>query len=110
MVAMAMAADAPINTPARPLDAADRLQIREAQLVLAQAHIARLQAEAQVAAGEARISQIVQTLKTQYACPDCTLNTDFTWTPAAKATPAATLSSATTPTPTKQGGTNQKKE
>jgi hypothetical protein len=105
MATVAFAADAP-----KPLKDTDRLLIRDAQLALAQAHIARLQAESQVVAGEARISQIVQTLKTQYACPDCTLSNDFTWTPAPPAAVDTTPSSVTTPTPTKKGGTIQKKE
>ena len=108
-----LAADAPepappTATPA-PLKDADRLLVRDAQLALAQAHIARLQAEADVTAAKTVIGQLVQSLKTKYACPDCTLNSDFTWTP--EPTPAQTVtvpSSAATPTP--EGGTNSKKE
>ena len=78
---------------------ADRLQIREAQLVLAQAHIARLQAEVTVKeqesviqAHEKRLTDLLESLKKQYACAECELNADFTWArkpaPSKPATPA----------------------
>jgi len=106
--AVCFASDAPATSAPKPLEAADRLLIRDAQLALAQAHIARLQAEAQVTAAEAQIGQLVQTLKKQYACQDCTMNADFTWTPAP--TPTAKTTPSSTATPTLEGGTNQKKE
>lgn len=107
-VVACFAADTPKPTaPApKPLEVADRLQLREAQLNLAQAHITHLQTEAQVVEAEGRIGQLLQSLKKQYACPDCALNNDFTWTPAPTPSAAAAPSSATTPTPTKRGGTN----
>lgn len=76
LATVALAADAP---KVRPLTPEDRLQIREAQLELAQAHIARLQAEAGVAAAEDKVRAVVQSMKSKYACLDCTLNNDFTW-------------------------------
>jgi hypothetical protein len=105
MAAVALAADAP-----KPLEVTDRLQLREAQLTLAQAHIARLQAEAQIKDAEANIGQLVQNLKTQYTCQNCTLNNDFTWTRTPTPTATTKPSGATTPTPKERGGTNQKKE
>ena len=81
----------------------DKLQIREVQLALAQAHIARLQAEAQIKAYESQLTQIIEDLKVQYSCQGCTLNSDFTWTkPAPPAGP-------TTPAPNTDGP-NSKKE
>jgi hypothetical protein len=62
-----------------PVGASDRLLVREAQLALAQAHIARLQAELQVKEAEARIERIVENLKAQYGCTDCDLDADFRW-------------------------------
>lgn len=110
MVAMVTnAADTAATPPApKPLELADRLQIRDAQLALAQAHIARLQAEASVTSAEGRIVQLIQTLKKQYACPDCTLNENFTWTPAPEATPPATPAEVVTPA--SKDGANSEKE
>lgn len=79
--------------------ASDRLQIREAQLALAQAHIARLQAEAEaqkhqmaIQALEKRLTDLLESLKKQYACSECELAVDFTWVrkpaPSKPATPA----------------------
>lgn len=88
---------------------ADRLQIREAQLVLAQAHIARLQAEVTVKeqesviqAHEKRLTDLLESLKKQYACAECELNADFTW--ARKPAPSKPA------TPAPEGGQSQKKE
>jgi ribosomal protein L12E/L44/L45/RPP1/RPP2 len=104
-----MATDAP-----KPLDTPDRLLVREAQLELTQAHIARLQAEAQVRVAEDRITRLVQTLKTQYACPDCQLNNDFTWTPAPAPAATAEAPKGQTPAPPKAppkaGGQSSQKE
>ena len=93
------------NPAAKPLEVADKLLVREAQLELSQAHIARLQAEAQVRVAEDRLSRLVQTLKTQYACPDCQLNNDFTWIPA-----KAEESKDATPAPPKASGQSSQKE
>ena len=72
---------------AKALLDSDRVLIREAQLVLAQAHIARLQAEVQVKentvaiqASERKLTDLLESLKKQYACSDCELGVDFTWT------------------------------
>lgn len=83
----------------------DQLRIREVQLVLAQAHIARLQAEARVKEAEQQINQIVQELKVQYACPDCTLNADMTWTK-----PAPPAPESKTPAPPEDGQTSTKEQ
>ena len=77
----------------------DKLQIRDIQLALAQAHIARLQDEAQIKAYEGQLSQILEFLKVQYSCQNCTLNADFTWTK--PELPATTP--PTTPAPQKDG-------
>jgi len=77
----------------------DRLQIRDVQMALAQAHIARLQAEVQVKeqlsviqAQEKRLNDLIENLKQQYACSGCELAVDFTWVrkpaPSEPATPA----------------------
>jgi hypothetical protein len=83
----------------------DKLQIREAQLALAQAHIYKLQAEAQIKAAEEQISQIIESLKVQYACQGCTLNADFTWTK-----PEAPKNPTTPATPAQEDGPNPHKE
>ena len=81
----------------------DQLQIRNVQLVLAQAHIARLQAEAQIKAYESQLNQTIEDLKVQYSCPGCTLNADFTWTkPAPPASPATPAPKSDGPNPTKE--------
>ena len=83
----------------KALDPADQVRVREAQLSLAQAHIARLQAEVQVKeqlsviqAQEKRLTDLIESLKKQYACSDCELAVDFTWVrkpaPSKPATPA----------------------
>ena len=106
MVLLAVAAFA-LDAPApKPLETSDKLQIRESQLALAQAHIARLQAEAQIKAVEIQISQIVETLKVQYSCQNCTLNADFTWTKPEP--PKAPTMSAPSPAPKKGGQTSAK--
>ena len=65
---------------------ADRVQIREVQLTLAQAHIARLQAEAEaqkhqmaIQALERKLTELLESLKKQYDCQDCELAVDFNW-------------------------------
>lgn len=99
------------NPSPKPLEAQDRILMRESQLELAQAHIARLQAEAQVRVAEDRLIQLVQGLKTRYACPDCQLNNDFTWTPAPKVEPPkAEDPQSAAPAPEKASGQNSKKE
>jgi hypothetical protein len=87
----------------------DRVQIREAQLALAQAHIARLQAEVQVKeqlgviqAQEKRLTDLIESLKKQYACSNCELAVDFTWVK--KPAP----SEAKAPAPEKSGQTSKK--
>lgn len=87
---------------------ADRLLIREAQLVMAQAHINRLQAEAQVRQAEDNLNRLLQSLKSQYQCIDCELNNaDFTWV----RTPALSEPKpATTPAPEQAGGNTSQKE
>lgn len=97
------------DQPAKPLADSDRLLIREAQLALSQAHVARLQIEIQVREAEDRIKQLVQNLKTQYACSDCELNADFTWTRKPQGQPEA-ASKAKTPAPTTAGGQTSNKE
>ena len=67
------------------LAAADRLRVREAQLALSNAHVARLEAEAAVRDATDQLSQLLQSLRTQYACPDCELKNDLTWVPKPKA-------------------------
>jgi len=64
----------------------DRLLIREAQVAMAQGHIARLQAEAQVREAqenirkaEEQIRGLIQQFQKEYACQGCNLNLDFTW-------------------------------
>ena len=66
----------------------DRLLIRETQLAMAQGHIARLQAEAQIREAqenirkaEERVRDLIQQFQKEYACPDCELALDFTWKP-----------------------------
>lgn len=103
----ALPADAPAPAP-KPLEAADRLLVREAQLYLAQAHIARLQAEAQVRQAQDNLNKILSTLKTQYACPDCELNGDFTWIQPAKV--SAKADAKTTPAPDTASGQSSDKE
>ncbi len=98
---------APKPSDPKPLGIEDRLLVREAQLELSQAHIARLQAEAQVRVAEDRLTRLVQTLKTQYACPDCQLQNDFTWTPAKEAKAGVPGS---TPAPPKASGQSSQKE
>jgi hypothetical protein len=83
----------------------DQLQIRNVQLALAQAHITRLQAEAQVRTYEAQLNQTIEDLKVQYSCQNCTLNADFTWTkpaPPAPANPATPAPNTDGPNPTKE--------
>jgi hypothetical protein len=82
----AVAADDVKREGAKTLVDADRLLIREVQLALAQAHITRLQAEVQVKEGltaiqsqEKRLTDLLETLKKQYACSECELAVDFTW-------------------------------
>jgi hypothetical protein len=65
----------------KPLEAQDRLTIREAQLMIAQAQIAKLEAEAANKEAEARIGQIVQALKARYKCETCSLNMNLEWVP-----------------------------
>jgi hypothetical protein len=91
----------------------DRLAIREAQLALAQAHIARLQAEAQVKSIEDGITQLINSYRAEYGCPGCILSNDFMWSKpeaaaAAAAPPAPAL--ATPVPPVKQGGQTTTKE
>lgn len=99
------------DTP-KPLDNPGRLLVRDAQLSLSQAHIQRLQGEVAVRDAEAALIRLLQTLKTQYACPDCQLNNDFTWT--APAPPAKAESGNQTPAPPKAppkaGGQSSQKE
>jgi len=85
---------------------ADRLFIREAQLVIAQAHINHLQAEAQVRQAEENLNRLLQSLKSQYACLDCELNADFTWTKK----PAPSETKPATPAPKKASGPTSNKE
>jgi hypothetical protein len=85
----------------------DKLQIREVQLALAQAHIARLQAEAKIKAYEDQLNQTIEDLKVQYSCQNCTLNADFTWT---KPEPPKTPASKETPVPPPANGPNSPKE
>ena len=67
----------------------DRLEVREAQLTLAQARIAELQATARVRDAVDQLSQIVQSLQAEYACPGCDLNPSLFWVkPAPPAPPA----------------------
>jgi len=82
----------------------DRLQIRDVQLALAQAHITRLQTENQIKTFEQQLGQIIEELKAQYSCPGCTLNQDFTWT---KPEPPKAPKS-TPPAPSKDGQTSTK--
>ncbi len=100
--------------PAKPVERkglsalilADRLRVREVQLSMARAQIARLEAEAAVRDAEDQIGQLLQSLKTQYACPDCELRNDLTWVPKPKAE-----APNTTPAPEKAGGqTSMEKE
>lgn len=97
----------PVNTAGvSVLVSRDQLQIRSIQLALAHAHIARLQAEAQIKAYEGQLSQTVEDLKVQYSCQTCTLNADFTWT---KPEPPKAPAPATT-APAQKDGQNSKKE
>ena len=99
---------APVSTTGlSTLVSQDRLQIRDIQLALAQAHITRLQAEAQIKSLEAQLGQTVESLKTTYSCQTCTLNADFTWTKPDP--PKAPAMATTTPAPQKDGP-NSKKE
>ena len=93
---------------------ADRVQIREAQLALAQAHIARLQAESEaqkhqmaIQALEKRINDLLESLKKQYACSDCELAVDFTWV---RKPATSEPKPAATPAPEKASGPTSKKE
>jgi hypothetical protein len=96
----------------QPLKESERLQIREVQLSLAQAHIARLQAEAQVYSLESQLARIVESLKVAYSCRDCTLQSDFTWQkpapPKAPDPEKATTPATTSPAPKKGGQTSNK--
>jgi hypothetical protein len=78
----------------------DKLQIRDIQLAIAQAHITRLQAEAQIKSLESQLNQTIEDLKVQYSCQTCTLNADFTWT---KPEPLKAPESAAAPAPQKDG-------
>lgn len=82
----------------------DQLQIRNVQLALAQAHITRLQAEAQVRSYETQLNQTIEDLKVQYSCQNCTLNADFTWTKPAPPAPESKTPAPNTdgPNPTKE--------
>jgi hypothetical protein len=63
----------------RALDPADRLQVREAQLAMSQAHIAFLQAQIEAARQEGQLSSLLERLKTKYACTGCQLSSDLSW-------------------------------
>jgi hypothetical protein len=91
------AAEVDTSTPSAPVVKAgisaltplDRLEVREAQLTLAQARIAELQATARVRDAVDQLSQIVQSLQAEYACPGCDLNPSLFWVkPAPPAPPA----------------------
>ncbi len=84
----------PAPTPSpKPIELGDRILVREAQLSLAQAHIARLQAEAQVRQAQDSLGELLSTLKTRYSCQGCELNSDFTWVQPPKTTPAPNAAS-----------------
>jgi hypothetical protein len=93
----------------------DRLEIRETQLGLAQAHIARLQAEAQVKSYEDQIGRLIDSFRTEYGCPACTLDANFLWVkpaapaPLAAPDPPEETGTAAPPDP-KAGGQTSKKE
>lgn len=107
-----MAADQPV-APVKPVEKKgllnlitnDRLQIREAQLNLSRSQIARLEAEAAVRDAEDQIGQLLQSLRTQYACLDCELQNDLTWVPKPKAD-----APKPTPAPEKAGGQTSKEK
>ena len=106
-VAQAPAGPAPVKTAGlAALVPQDRLQIRDIQLAMAQAHIARLQAEGQIKSLETQLGQIIESLKAAYSCPGCTLNQDFTWTKPEP--PKAPAVSAPSPAPKKGGQTSDK--
>ena len=86
----------------------DRLQIRDIQLAMAQAHITRLQAETQIKSLESQLGQVVENLKVQYSCQSCTLNADFTWTKPEP--PKAPAMATPTPDAKKANGPNPKKK
>ncbi len=92
------------------LSPTDRLKVREAQLALAQSHIALLQEQVKVKEAETSISALIQSLKTQYACPTCELQSDLTWKcPPPAPTPQADTQ-LKTPAPPKASGQTSKKE
>lgn len=95
----------------KPLDTPGRLLVREAQLELAESYIKKLQAEALIRNAQDRLARLIQTLQKQYACPDCELQSDFTWKPAPTADPAEVADpEVTTPAPTTASGQSTEKE
>lgn len=92
------------------LSPTDRLLVREAQLSLAQAHITLLQDQLRVKESEAALSALIQSLKTQYACPDCELQSDLTWRKRTPAPKPETAAPQATPAPPKASGQTSKKE
>jgi hypothetical protein len=114
LVAAALMAQTTIPTEPPPVNTAgisalvsrDKLQIRDIQLAMAQAHIARLQAEAQIKSLEAQLGQAIESLKVAYACQTCTLQSDFTWQKPEP--PKAPATAASSPAPKKGGQTSAK--
>ena len=105
-----VAADSPQveQKPARHVETADRLLVREAQLSLAEAHIARLQAVASVRVAEDQITDLLTTLRTRYSCPGCQLNNDLTWIPPKPAEAKGQAPSAAPAPSTASGQTSDK--
>ena len=92
----------------RHIETADRLLVREAQLSLAEAHIARLQAVASVRVAEDQITDLLTTLRTRYSCPGCQLNNDLTWIPPKPAEAKGQAPSAAPAPSTASGQTSDK--
>ena len=69
---------------AQQLTTEDRLHLREAQLQLAQTHIALQQAQMGVVKAEQALSALIEKIKAEKGCPDCTINQNLELVPPAK--------------------------
>jgi hypothetical protein len=78
------------ESPSTGLSESDKLQLREAQLSLSQAHIAYLQAQTEAQRQQDALTKLIETFKVKYSCLSCQLSPDLKWIKpeATKAAPA----------------------